>query len=280
MLRWKMKLLVKTGGPAFGKRSGTVSKPRAEDQKPHWVKGSRAPRLASPPTHTPQGSLLPAFPVLPIPEALSFYFVSGIKWNPTTGGRLPNCLLFGVKGLASRKQGMGTGREPDPERPAAAVMAATVASPGAPSCPAQRHFEHLPCFLLSPPLASPKPSRLVDQTPPRQPPRRLPDKTPNPDSSPKRPAPQLHQAQASARAGRIAAWLLHLKPRRWQARGSPLIPLTLCAASRARSWRAPETFSCTGLCSTLSLFHPPNLYFQQGAGEQSNRARGQLLGGE
>lgn len=51
VLRWKMKLLVKTGGPAFGKRSGTVSKPRAEDQKPHWVKGSRAPRLASPTPH-------------------------------------------------------------------------------------------------------------------------------------------------------------------------------------------------------------------------------------
>lgn len=71
-------------------------------------------------------SLLLAFPVLLIPEALSFYFVSKIKWNPTIGGRLPDCLLFGVKGLASRKG--GGGQEPDTERPAAAVMAATIAS--------------------------------------------------------------------------------------------------------------------------------------------------------
>lgn len=61
-------------------------------------------------------SLLLAFPVLLIPEALSFYFVSKIKWNPTIGGRLPDCLLFGVKGLASRKGG-GGGRSRTPSVP-------------------------------------------------------------------------------------------------------------------------------------------------------------------
>lgn len=199
--------------------------------------------------------------------------------EPHNWGEAPKLPSLRCERSGLKKAGDGDGPGAGPRASRSRCHGGHSCFPGAPSCPAQRHFEHLPCFLLSPPLASPKPSRLVDQTPPRQPPRRLPDKTPNPDSSPKRPAPQLHQAQASARAGRIAAWLLHLKPRRWQARGSPLIPLTLCAASRARSWRAPETFSCTGLCSTLSLFHPPNLYFQQGAGEQSNRARGQLLGG-
>lgn len=155
-------------------------------------------------------SLLLAFPVLLIPEALSFYFVSKIKWNPTIGGRLPDCLLFGVKGLASRKGGgAGAGHRASRSR----CHGGHNCFPGAPSCPAQRHFEHLPCFLLSPTLVSLNLPALLTKRLPGQAPHRLPDKT-NPDSSPKRPTPQQHQAQASARAGRIAAWLLHLKPAR------------------------------------------------------------------
>lgn len=88
------------------------------------VPGPKA-RLPHP---TPQGSLLPAFPVLPIPEALSLYFVSRIKWNPTTGGEAPRLSSLRCERSGLKKAGDGDGPGAGPQRPAAAVMAATVAS--------------------------------------------------------------------------------------------------------------------------------------------------------
>lgn len=194
--------------------------------------------------------------------------------EPHNWGEAPRLSSLRCESSGLKKAGDGDGPGAGPGASSSRCHGGHSCFLGAPSCPAQRHFEHLPCFLLSPlnlPASLTKRlpgslhlgfrTKLLTRIPVLR------------TCTPAAPGASLGPSWQNR------AWLLHLKLPRWQAGGSPLIPLTLCAASGARSWLAPETFSCTGLCSTLSFVHPPHLYFQQGAGEQSNRARGRLLGG-